>query len=146
MRIGKVWSQQEINYLEEKWGVISITGISKNLGRSVLGVKEKAYKLGLGTFINQGDYITFHQLITALGLERNYGYLNMRLERDGFPVKYKTIINDKIKIVYINDFWKWTKENQNKIDFSNFEENLLGPEEEWVKLKRRLDKAKKKRI
>ena len=54
------------------------------------------------------------------------------------------MINEKVKIVYIKDFWEWTKVNQTKIDFSNFEENMLGPEEKWVKVKRKLDKAKKK--
>ena len=136
------WSLEELQYLEEKWGVTSIPAIAKHLGRSIQSVKNKAYRLGLLRFTDQGEYVTLHQLMIAIGQKQNYSYLNMRLERDGFPIKYKTMINEKVKIVYIKDFWEWTKVNQTKIDFSNFEENMLGPEEEWVKVKRKLDKAK----
>ena len=138
------WSLEELQYLEEKWGATSIPAIAKHLGRSIQSVKNKAYRLGLLRFKDQGEYVTLHQLMIAIGQKQNYSYLNMRLERDGFPIKYKTMINEKVKIVYIKDFWKWTKVNQTKIDFSNFEENMLGPEEEWVKVKRKLDKAKKR--
>lgn len=138
----KNWSIEEVEYLEEKWGMTSIPSIAKHLGRSINSVKNKAYKLGLRRFIHQGEYITLHQLISAIGQKQNYSYLNERLERDGFPIKYKIMINDKVKVVYIEDFWEWTKANQTKIDFSKFEENSLGPEESWVKAKRKLDKAK----
>ena len=138
------WSLEELQYLEEKWGATSIPAIAKHLGRSIQSVKNKAYRLGLLRFTDQGEYVTLHQLMIAIGQKQNYSYLNMRLERDGFPIKYKTMINEKVKIVYIKDFWEWTKVNQTKIDFSNFEENMLGPEEKWVKIKRKLDKAKKR--
>lgn len=142
MGIGRSWSAEEIAYLEEKWGVTSIPAIAKKLNRSINSIKCKAQKLGLGRFYHQGEYVTLHQLIIAIGQKQNYSYLNERLEREGFPIKYKTMINDKVKVVYIEDFWKWTKDNQTKIDFSKFEENSLGPEESWVKDKRKLDKAK----
>ncbi|MDU3722077.1 MAG: hypothetical protein E7G24_02550 [Clostridium celatum] len=140
----KNWSIEEVEYLEEKWGMTSIPSIAKHLGRSINSVKNKAYRLGLGRFIHQGEYITLHQLISAIGQKQNYSYLNERLERDGFPIKYKIMINKKIKVIYIKEFWEWTKINQSKIDFSNFEENMLGPEDEWVKVKRKNDKLKKK--
>lgn len=142
MGIGRSWSAEEIAYLEEKWGVTSIPAIAKKLNRSINSIKCKAQKLGLGRFYHQGEYITLHQLIIAIGQKQNYSYLNERLARDGFPIKYKTMINDKVKVVYIEDFWRWTKANQTKIDFSKFEENSLGPEESWVKAKRKLDKVK----
>ena len=142
MGIGRSWSAEEIAYLEEKWGVTSIPAIAKKLNRSINSIKCKAQKLGLGRFYHQGEYITLHQLIIAIGQKQNYSYLNERLARDGFPIKYKTMINDKVKVVYIEDFWRWTKANQTKIDISKFEENSLGPEESWVKAKRKLDKVK----
>lgn len=144
MGIGRSWSAEEIAYLEEKWGVTSIPAIANKLNRSINSIKCKAQKLGLGRFYHQGEYVTLHQLIIAIGQKQNYSYLNERLERDGFPIKYKIMINEKVKVVYIKEFWEWTKINQSKIDFSNFEENMLGPEDEWVKVKRKNDKLKKK--
>lgn len=138
------WTSEEIAYLEESWGVTSIPSIAKRLKRSVYSVKLKSNKIGLKRFYHQGEYITLHQLITAIGKKGSYQYLSKRLEREGFPIKYKIKITEKIKVVYIEDFWKWTKENQNKLDFSDFEENILGSEEDWVKNKRRSDKQKKR--
>ena len=37
------------------------------------------------------------------------------------------------------DFWKWAEQNQNFLDFSNFEENVLGVEPDWAKRKRKND-------
>ena len=138
------WSEEEINYLYDKWGVSSIPAIAKHIGRSIDGVKSKATKLGLGRFTHSGDYITFHQFLIAIGKGNGTSYMAMRLERDGFPVKYKKMINNSVRVVYIEEFWKWAKENQNKLDFSKFEEGALGKEEEWVREKRRLDQAKKR--
>lgn len=138
------WTAEEVDYLEDNWGKTSIPAIAKKLNRGIGSVKNKASKIGLKRFYHQGEYVTLHQLIIAIGQKQNYSYLNERLERDGFPIKYKTMVTEKVKVIYINDFWKWTKENQNKLDFSNFEENMLGPEEVWVKNKRKYDKQKKK--
>lgn len=41
------------------------------------------------------------------------------------------------------EFWKWAEKNQSFLNFANFEENALGLEPEWVKLKRKLDRLKK---
>lgn len=138
------WTAEEVDYLEDNWGKTSIPAIAKKLNRGIGSVKNKASKIGLKRFYHQGEYVTLHQLIIAIGQKQNYSYLNERLERDGFPIKYKIMVTEKVKVIYINDFWKWTKENQNKLDFSNFEENMLGPEEVWVKNKRKYDKQKKK--
>ena len=83
------WSLEELQYLEEKWGVTSIPAIANKLNRSINSIRRKAQKLGLGRFYHQGEYVTLHQLISAIGQKQNYSYLNERLERDGFPIKYK---------------------------------------------------------
>ncbi|MFA1819025.1 hypothetical protein ACDX78_02275 [Virgibacillus oceani] len=44
---GKKWSQEELDYLEDRWGVVSIKGIANKLGRSVNAVKLKAQRTGL---------------------------------------------------------------------------------------------------
>ena len=61
------WSLEELQYLEEKWGVTSIPAIAKHLGRTINSVKCKATKLGLQRFIDQGEYVTFNQFTKAIG-------------------------------------------------------------------------------
>ena len=133
------WTAEEVEYLKDKWGEVSISTLAKKMDRTVYSVKNKAFKIGLGNFIQQGDYVTFKELLDAIGQGGNYSYLKMRLERDGFPIKYKKVINNKFAIVYINDFWKWTEKNKQKINFAKFEEGALGKEPNWVAEKRRAD-------
>lgn len=133
------WTNEELKYLESSWGNISIPSIANKLNRSVNAVNVKAHKIGLGNFIEQGDYITFHQLINTLGLQPSSQYLEQRLVKLNFPFKTKKIISKRIKIVYLDEFWKWCKNNKNKISFANFEKNALGLEPEWVDDKRKAD-------
>lgn len=133
------WSEEEKQYLEENWGKHSISSIADKLGRTVNGVKIKAYKMGLGNFLESGDYITLHQFIVTIGEGRNESYLTMRLIRDGFPVHYKKIISKSVRIVYLEEFWKWAEKNQTKFDFTDFKEGALGAEPTWAKVKRKND-------
>lgn len=143
---GKDWTDEEIEYLESSWGVTTMPGIAKKLGRSVQGVRQKAYAIGLSRFMDNGSYVTLHQLLLALGLKSSYSYLNMKLKNRGLPIRYKTAIRKRYKIVYLNEFWKWAKENQTHLNFSKFEENMLGPEENWVKVKRYNDSKIKRTV
>lgn len=138
---GSTWTENEIAYLEDKWGTISISSIAKNLGRTESSILNKAQRLGLGRFLESGDYITFFQLLGALGYDKSgYDYkLISWVENRGFPLKTKIVRNCKFKVVNINDFWKWAEKNKDFLDFSRFEENVLGEEPQWVKTKRRYD-------
>ena len=100
----------------------------------------------LGAFLENGEYVTFYLLMSTIIGGKNPSYQMRRLERDGFPVKHKTVKNSKRKVVYIKDFWKWAEEHQSKFDFKDFEENSLGPEPKWAKEKRINDRAKTKKL
>lgn len=133
------WSEEEKQYLEENWGKHSISSIADKLGRTVNGVKLKAYKMGLGNFLESGDYITLHQFMMAIGQGKNETYLTMRLIRDGFPIHSKKRISTSVRIVYLEEFWKWAEKNQTKFDFADFKEGALGAEPAWAKVKRKND-------
>ncbi len=138
------WTQEEREFLEEKWGVISIDGISRKLKRTPSSVIEKAQRLGLGAFLEGGEYITYNQLRISLGRFGGGGYdLKSWFESRGFPIRYKKVRTYKFKIVYIDEFWDWAEKNRDFVDFSKMEENILGIEPDWVKLQRKLDQKKK---
>lgn len=137
------WSQEELNYLEEKWGTISVTALCKRLNRSRNAIMVKVNRLGLNAFYDSGDYITMHQLIIALGYSHGadtYKNKSWIINRD-FPVKYKRHTEKVVKVVYLKDFWEWAEKNQSFLDFSRFEENVLGIEPEWVSDKRNRDRT-----
>ena len=136
----KLWSKEEVDYLMDNWGTISIKAIAKKLGRSEAAILVKKNKLKLGRFDESGSYITWNQLLVALGFERNGSYKTTSwIENRNFPVKNKKVLNDRVKIVYLDDFWKWAEKNKNFINFSKFEKGMLGIEPEWVKDKRSYD-------
>ena len=137
---GKKWTKEEIEYLKEKYGKISIGKIAKNLGRSETAVKIKRTRLGLGLFLENGDYITFRQLILALGYTDSPNRLKKQwIEKRGLPVIKKKIENGTFTVVYIDEFWKWAEKNKSYLNFSRFPKYALGAEPDWVSVKREYD-------
>ena len=59
----KTWRKEELEILEDKWGASSIPQIAKILGKSVNAIRCKAQKIGLESFIDCGEYVTFNKLI-----------------------------------------------------------------------------------
>ena len=134
------WTEDEVNYLIEKWGTISIKSISKHLNRSENAIYNKAYKLGLRRQLESGEYITVRQLFLALGYNAfDSSKLNSWVKNRKFPIKYKLVRKRRFKVIYIDDFWKWAEENKNFIDFSKFTRYILGKEPTWVESKRQSD-------
>lgn len=138
---GRIWSEKDINYLEEKWGVVSVDIIAKKLNRTVVSVRKKATSLNLGKWIDNIQYIKFKDLIIALGYSRSgYCYLKKKLKALDFPILIKKVSKMKIEVVDIEEFWKWAEENKSELNFANFKDGALGKEPNWVKEKRKADK------
>ena len=140
MGCGRNWTKQEYDYLQDKWGTVSLRSIAKNLNRSENAVKLKVVRMGLGSFLTSGEYVSWHQFLLALGVAGGQGYKTKSwIENRGFPIKTKRVNNCSFKVVYIKDWWKWAENNKYFLNFSNFEELSLGEEPSWVKEKRRHD-------
>lgn len=139
--MGKWWSNEEIEFLEDNWGYKSIPVIAKSLNRTISAVKAKAVKLGLGDHLDSGKYITFNQLIKELGYKDSYTWVLERYTRYGCPIKTKKKLKHAYKVINIDEFWKWAEENKDIVKFNKLEENSLGKEPAWVKEKRILDKS-----
>lgn len=139
------WSEEEIDFLSESWGQQSIKRIAGKLKRSEKAVMLMASRLKLGAFLDAGDYITFNQLLKELGIGESYKITSWVKQKD-FPIRRKKVVNSFFLIVKIDEFWKWAEEHIYLIDFSKLEENVLGEEPEWVKVKRKLDIRRKELI
>lgn len=140
MGSNKNWSKEELLYLEESWGTVSVETISKKLNRSVNAIYIKARKLELGPFLLGGEYITFNQLVQTITGHNSDSYQNKSwIKNRKFPIHYKKINEKRVKIVYLDEFWEWAEKNRNFIDFSKMEPLSLGKEPEWVDEQRRKD-------
>ena len=137
------WDAQEIEYLENKWGTVSIPSIARKLNRTVNAVRGKAYKLGLGSHFDSRIEISCRDLFTALGMcgdTISYRYtLNRWIEQFGFPVKKVKSVKHKYDFIDIDEFWEWAKDHQRILNFRYFEKYMLGSEPDWVDEKRAID-------
>ena len=144
MGLRRNWTKQEEEYLIENWGTLSVGTIAKNLNRSENAVVVRKCRLGLGSFLESGEYITWNQLHIALGIGTADVYKMISWVRNrGFPIHTKRVNNNSFKVVYLDEWWVWAEKNMDFLDFSKFDENLLGKEPQWVKEKRRHDVEKK---
>lgn len=132
------WKKEELDYLQDSWGTVSIKGIANHLGRSINAVKLKSQRIGLGDPFLHFDGITVNQL--ALATNTSYSTIKYWINERGFPAKKKLMaIEKRVLIVRYEDFWEWAEDHKRLIDFSRIEPNMLGPESDWVKIKRSAD-------
>ena len=136
------WNNKEKEYLETSWGTVSIKSIAKKLNRSIDAVKLKAQRMNLGNFLEAGVYITVNQFMLAFNKTNFHSYnLKSWVEKRGFPLKYKTIVSKRVRVVYMDEFWIWAEKNRAFINFAKLEKNILGNEPAWVNEQRRLDSS-----
>ena len=141
--MGKRWSDEELAYLEYKWGLVSVPTIAKKLGRTEEAVSLRAKRMKLGRFTDNGNYVTFAQLVNAFGQPNSRGSkYNSWIVKRGMPYKYKKVNNGRVRVVDLKEFWIWAESNKNFIDFSTLEPNILYGEPDWVKIQRELDMEK----
>lgn len=138
-KAGLKWSDKDIEYLKEHWGNCSLKYLARMLSRTVNSIKIKAFRLGLIRMIHSGDYITFNQLMVMI-YSNDWGGNHNSLFKKDFPIETITIINKKVKIVYMEKFWSWFEKNKHVIDLKNTDNTTFGYEPEWVKEKRKADK------
>ncbi|MGL4875157.1 MAG: hypothetical protein ACRC30_10970 [Clostridium sp.] len=146
---GKKWGEEELEYLKENWGVKTINVISKNLNRTEAAIVSKSIKVGLSRYAYYSADITFNQLLIGIGQAENYKYYKKKLIKLGCPLKFEKVSStrkNKVCMINIDKFWKWLEKNQHEIDFSKFEQGMLGLEPEWVDRKRNNDINRKRRV
>lgn len=140
------WTKEEDKYLLEKWGSVSIKSMAKKLNRSENAIVNRKNRLGLGAFLEHGEYFTWNQLHIALGIGTADKYkLISWVENRGFPLHTQRVNKNIYKVVYLDEWWEWAERNKDLLDFSKFEENMLGEEPEWAKVKRKHDVEKKQK-
>lgn len=138
------WTEAETEALREGWGQLKggIPALARKLGRSVNALKIRAQRLGLGPWLDAGEWISVNQLIGIVtGVNSGYSYTLMRWRRMGLPVSERRTVSSKWRMVRIEAFWPWAEAHRRELDFSRFEEGALGVEPSWAREKRKVDQA-----
>ena len=142
----RVWTKEELNYLEDKWGNLSVSYIAKKLNRTERAVMVKAQKMKLGCFVQAGELLNLCQLIKALGLFNSYSWTKKKFLNNGLPRVTKIVLNKKVIKVDLDVFWKWAECHKQLLNFARFEKGNLGKEPSWVEEKRRADKSNPSKV
>lgn len=129
----KNWTKEELDYLENRWGEVSIPAIAQHLNRSVNAIKIKAQRRGLGRHIHSGTRITLMQFCDAIGKHNSYGWIKDRWVRLGLPIHYQKSISKRYAMIDIDEFWEWAEQHKDLVDFNAFSEGTFGAEPGWVK-------------
>lgn len=141
------WTPEDKQYLSDNWGTVSMPTLMAKLNRSKNSIEGMKNRLKLGAFLDNGEYVTFNQLLHAIGYTDHYSSgVSTWINKHDFPVKYKRVNHNRFRVVYLEDFWEWAQKNQGILDFSRFEENNLGAEPNWVKVKRSNDYRHRKQV
>ena len=111
MGLGKNWTQEELTVLEEEWGNKSIPAIAKKLGRSVNAIRIKAFKLGLGSFLESSTLISLSVLLKTFGIVGSYTEYMKKLKKHGLKIHKKKVNNNSFRMVDIDEFWKFAEKN-----------------------------------
>lgn len=137
---GKRWTPEESEALAEMWGRKPIAKIEERLGRSRSAIINHVRRIGLGAYLDSGDYVTINQVAQALYGCRNSGlsYLDW-CERHGVPFTLKRVGSHSFRVIDLRDFWSWAERNRSFIDFTKLEPLILGREPVWVAEQRRHD-------
>ena len=133
---GRRWTQEEIEYLEEKIGTYTAKSIAKKLGRSFNSVNLKLARMGISGFEGSTDLLTMNTVHKILGVEARtvkskWASKGLRIIRKGNYVCIKQ--EDLIK--YLKDHpedWNAYKINDDSI--------LMGYD--WYKEKKQADEPK----
>lgn len=137
---GVVYTQEEESYIRENWGTVSMASLCENLGRTQTAILQKVHRMGLPPFLESGGYVTYAELLRAIGYRTTDSYkLISWVKNRHFPMHQKRVNKNLWNIVYIDEFWEWAEKNRDLLDFSGFEKNALGKEPDWVQDKRESD-------
>jgi hypothetical protein len=137
-----------LDYLQDKWGDVSIKYIAKKLDRSISSVKEKANKSGLGDATLSFEGITLVKLARELGISLTT-VKNWIAQHDFPSIEKVFAVKSQVKVVKYDAFWKWAETHKQLVNLGRLEPLVLGPEPKWAKVKRSADlinvEKKKKR-
>lgn len=138
-RRNRVWTTEELEYLEDSWGEVTPDTIAKNLGRTVNAVIVKSKVLHLGSYLANSEYINAYGISQIMGIDSHV--IQRTWKRHGFKMTKKKIRgNLRFEIIRVDELLEWLRTHQELWDSRKIKPYALGTEPEWLKEKREKDR------
>lgn len=134
----RTWTHSEIEHLKNRWGEATPNKIAKELGRTTTAIIVKSKVLGLGSFLDNSEYLNAYQITQLMGIDSHV--IQRTWKNHGFKMKKRRIRGNKqFEVITLEELLKWLKEHQELWDSRKIPEYGLGTEPAWLKEKRRID-------
>ncbi|UBK93105.1 hypothetical protein KLF37_07200 [Clostridium perfringens] len=129
------WTEKEEEILIARHGTYSLMSTAKKLDRTLQAVQLKLFRMGLTDNKDAFDYVIKRTLADTLKVDsKTIDYFITK----GLRVRRKITCQVKrYNFIAISDFWEWSSENKELINWTELEKNALGEEPEWVDQERR---------
>lgn len=114
-KICRRWTQEERDYVEDKWGLISIHKIAKHLNRSYLAIQKYAERNNLGGSCFNEIYYTTVQVGEMLGVDHTL--VNDWILSNKLKAKPRKVKGRKVYLIDPTDFEKF-KENYSRKNYN----------------------------
>lgn len=140
----KVWSDDELLFLEDNIGMYKVSTIAQKLERSYESVRVKMTRLKISNTRQHTGLVAIGELAAILKVDR--ATVKGWTKKHGLPFSQK-ITRQSRRFYFIDpsDFWNWAALHKDKVQFSVIEPQTLLPEPDWVAEERAKDKYITKR-
>lgn len=123
----RLWTNEQIDYLLTYYGKTSLETMSKKLGRSTKAIQHKMYELeGTASAQEYTGFLNSVNIAEITGLTRN-ATLDIIKAKEMSSVR-----NGKgTYLVSEDNFWKWVKNNLNRIKAKKIPDYVLSTSPQW---------------
>lgn len=107
--VWRTYSEDDLFYLERSWGLIPVSDIAKKLGRNEKSIKLKAYRMGLGSQLDNMEVLIKKDVINLLNSELKV--INNYIKNHNLPFKK----SGKRMVISYENFVQWLYDSQEVI-------------------------------
>lgn len=134
----KRWTQEEIEYLQDNWGLLTINTLAKKLQRTEEAIQQKAMVLKLGKS-QYANGLMYSPPQVAKLLKKDVKDIYKFIEQGLLKAKRKKLIDRKLYQIHFDDLMDFLKNNPDKWDSRKIPPYTFGIEPGWMQEKRKRD-------
>ena len=139
MGSGRTWTEYEIEYLKEYWGLSPLKNIAEKLKRTKIAVHIKTKRERLGAVTKANEYVNPNQIAKLLKAD-SHTVIRWIKKHNLKAEKKVMVFKREFYMIKYCDLCKWLEKNQDRFDSRKIELFALGYEPQWLKEKRIRDK------